>query len=86
MEQWCYGYKNTKSLQNAVFYVVGKMFSLRGGVEMRQVKISQIRSHANPDKYVYTELVSKNSSGTYKKLHIANKVAPGFAYPQAGER
>ena len=42
-----------RALQNAVFYVVGKMFSLRGGVEMRQVRISQIRRHANPDKYVY---------------------------------
>lgn len=44
-----------KALQNVVFYVVGKMFILRGGVEMRQVKIS--------DKYVYTELVSNHNSG-----------------------
>ena len=80
------GTRTPRALQNAVFYVVGKMFSLRGGVEVRQVKISQIRRHANPDKYVYTELVSKNSSGTYKKLHIANKVVPVFACPQAGER
>ena len=31
------GTRTPRALQNAVFYVVGKMFSLRGGVEMRQV-------------------------------------------------
>ena len=37
------GMKCPISLQNAVFYMVGKMFSLHGGgVEMRQIKISQI--------------------------------------------
>ena len=40
------GTRTPRAVQNAVFYVVGKMFSLRGGVEMRQVKISQIRRHA----------------------------------------
>ena len=27
------------------------------------------KRHTNPDKYVYTKLVSKNSSGMYKKQH-----------------
>ena len=39
------GTRTPRAVQNAVFYVVGKMFSLRGGVEMRQVKISKKRRH-----------------------------------------
>ena len=80
------GTKTPKALQNALFYTVGKMFSLRGGDEMRSLKISQIQRHTNPDRYVYTELVSKTSNGTFKKLHVANKTVPLFACPEAGER
>ena len=86
---WSKGIMNTntpKALQNAVFYTVRKMFSLRGGIEMRNLKISQIQRHTNPDRYVYTELVSKTSNGTFKKLHVANKTVPVFACPEAGER
>ena len=86
---WSKGIMNTntpKALRNAVFYTVGKMFSLRGGIEMRNLKISQIQRHTNPDRYVYTELVSKTSNGTFKKLHVANKIVPVFACPEAGER
>ena len=32
-----------KALQNAVFYTVGKVFSLRGGVEMHHFGTSQIK-------------------------------------------
>jgi len=80
------GTKTPKALQNAVFYTVGKMFSLCGGDEMRSLKISQIQRHTNPDRYVYIELLSKTSNGTFKKLHVANKTAPLFACPEAGER
>jgi len=80
------GTKTPKALQSAVFYTVGKMFSLRGGDEMRSLKISQIQRHTNPDRYVYTELVSKTSNGTFTKLHVANKPVPLFACPEAGER
>ena len=62
------------------------MFSLRGGVEMRQIKISQVKRCTNPDRYVYTELVSKTNSGTLKKLHVTSKVVPIFASAEAGER
>ena len=34
---------------------------------------------------MYMDFVSKNSSGKYKKLHIANRVVPAFACPQADE-
>ena len=49
--------RKPRALQNAVFYVVGKMFSLCGSVKMRQLKISQINRHTNPDEYVYMEFV-----------------------------
>ncbi len=39
------GTKTPKALQNAVFFIVGKMFSLRGGVELRELKPSQVRRH-----------------------------------------
>lgn len=54
--------------------MVGKMFSLRGGVELRNVNTSQIKIELNPDRYVYTENVAKNGNGTFKPLHIKNKV------------
>ena len=38
------------------------------------------------DRYVYTELVSKTNSGTFKKLHVSSKVVPMFASAEAGER
>ena len=53
------GTKNPKALQNAVFYIVGKHFSLRGGAELRNLKRSQIVRFHNPDRYVYHEHVSK---------------------------
>ena len=63
-----------------------KIFSLHGCVEMRQFKISQIkRTPIQTNTCMYMDFVSKNSSGTYKKLHIANRVVPAFACPQADE-
>ena len=58
--------KTPKALQNAAFFIVRKMFSLRGGVELRNVKTSQIKKESNPDRYVYTENVAKNGNGTFK--------------------
>ena len=46
------GTNTPKALQNAVFYMVEKMFSLRGGVEMRQIKTSQVKRCTDPDRYV----------------------------------
>ena len=70
------GTMTPKSLQNAVFYIVGKMFSLRGGVEMRHIKISQIKRCSDPDRYDYNELVFKTNSGTFRKLNVTSKVVP----------
>ena len=41
---------------------------------------------SKPDRYVYTENVSKTNSGTFKKLRVPNKVVPVYACPEAGER
>ena len=54
--------------------IVGKMFCLCGGVELRELKPSQVHRHMNPDRYIYSENVSKNRNGTFKQLNIANKV------------
>ena len=63
---WTSGVFETTSpigLQNAVFYTVGKIFSLRGGIEMREFSLSQLKRLKRlkrlngPDRYVYTENV-----------------------------
>ena len=48
----------------------GKMFSLRGGVEHRKLKLSQLKRNYDPDHYVHCENVSKTNSGSFRKLHI----------------
>jgi hypothetical protein len=55
------GVDTPKSLQNASFYVVGKMFSLRGGVGHRWLNLSQVKKMSNPDQYIYHENVSKTT-------------------------
>ena len=75
-----------KSLQNAAFYVIGKMFTLRGGVEHRSLKLSHIKRNTNPDHYVYYENVSKNMNGSFKQIHLKRKVVPVYACPEVGER
>lgn len=54
------GIDNPKSLLYNVFYMNGKNFSLRGGEEQRQLKLSQFQRLTNPLRYVYTENASKN--------------------------
>ena len=78
--------KTPKALQNAAFFMVVKMFSLRGGVELRHLRPSQVRRHTNPDRYMYTKNVSKTCNGTIKHLHVPNKIVPLFRSPEAGER
>ena len=71
-----------KSLQNAAFFTVGKMFCLRGGVEHRALKLSQLKRMDSPDRYIYYENVSKNHNGSFKQLHIKSKVVPLFVLKQ----
>ena len=78
------GINNPQSLQNAALFIVGKMFCLRGGEEHHALKISQITRMQDPDRYTYHETVSKNRNGSFKLLHVHNKVVPVFACPEAG--
>ena len=80
------GTKDPKALQNAVFYYNGKNFCLRGGVEHRELKVTQLERTFEPNGYIYHEYVSKNRPGTYQKLHLQNKQVPIYACPDAGER
>ena len=50
-----------KPLQNAAFFMAGKMFCLCGGVEDRGLKLSQLKKMHSPDRYVYYKHVSKKS-------------------------
>ena len=86
---WATGVMGTttpRALQNAAFFIVGKMFSLRGGQELRELKLSQVVRHDNPDRYEYTEHVSKTRNGTSKKLHVQSKVFSLYRCPEAGNR
>ena len=80
------GVSTPRSLQNAAFFVVGKMFSLRGGVEHRNLKLSQLTRNHDPDHYIYQENVSKTNNGSFKKLRIKGKVVSIYASPHLGER
>ena len=62
------------------------MFILRGGVEHRNLKLSQLKQNHDPDHYVYQENASKTNSGSFKKLRIKGKVVPIYACPDLGER
>jgi hypothetical protein len=78
------GVADPKSLQNAVFYTLGKMLCLRGGMEHRLLKLSQLERRRQPDHYVYSENVSKNRNGSFKQLHVKSKTVPVYACPHAG--
>ena len=71
-------------LQNAAFFVVGKVFCLRGGQEHRGLQLSQLKRFDN--KYVYYENTSKNRNGSFKQLRVKSKVVPVYPAPDAGER
>ena len=68
-----------------LFFTVGKMFCLRGGVEHRVLKLSQLKRMDSPNRYIYYENVSKNHNGSFKQLHVKSKVVPLFACPEAGD-
>ena len=69
-----------QSLLNCIFFLNGKNFCLRGGIEHRELKLSQFTREVvtiNGKKlvrYTYTECGSKNRSGGLKQLQQANKV------------
>ena len=71
---------NPTGLLNAVFFYNGKNFCLRGGLEHRSLKLSQIKRQMDNVNgkvvacYVYTERGSKNNEGGFASLNQTNKV------------
>ena len=75
-----------KGLLRAVFYLNGKNFCLRGGVEHRQLKLSQIKRVDDPPSYIYTGCASKNRAGGLAQLRVKNKVVPIHVVAEATDR
>ena len=69
-----------QGLLNCVFFLNGKNFCLRGGVEHHQLKLSQFKREVvkieghHKVRYTYTEYVSKNRVGGLKQLKQQNKI------------
>ena len=67
-------------LLRAVFFYNGKNFCLRGGMEHRNLKLSQIQKESTVvngkmiNSYVYQEFGSKNNQGGFSSLNLQNKV------------
>ena len=80
------GVDTPRSLQNAAIFMIGKMFSLRGGVEHHFLTLTQLKRHHDPDYYTYYEIVSKTNSGSFKKIHVKGKTVPIYVCPDLGER
>ena len=53
-------------------HLVGKAFSLRGGAEHRNLKLSQFQRCE--DSCVYHENTSKNRNGSFIQLHISKSI------------
>lgn len=73
-----------KGLFNAVFFLNGKSFCLRGGDEHRNLKLSQFTREAN--RYKYVESASKNRAGGLGQLRVKNKTVYIDMVPEAGIR
>ena len=76
---------NPRALLNAVFFLNGKNFALRGGQEHASLKISQLVRLHNPPAYKYTENGSKNHSGGINDKSC-NKEVLITAEPELGKR
>ena len=74
-----------RSLLNAVFFLNGKNFALRGGSEHHNLKTSRLVRMDNPSAYKYTENGSKNHSGGSNDKS-RNKEVVITADPELGKR
>jgi len=74
------GTTNPAALLYAVFFYNGKNFCLRGSVEHRGLKLTQVQrepsviSGKKVNGYVYTEHGSKNNQGGMSSLNQENKI------------
>ncbi|XP_065882477.1 zinc finger MYM-type protein 2-like [Dysidea avara] len=79
------GFHNPASLMNAVFFYNGKNFCLRGGVEHRNLQLSQVKREVAKVQgkavacYVYSEFGSKNNQGGFTSLNQKNKTVRQYA-------
>lgn len=89
------GTDNPTSLLHSVFYYNGINFTLRGGEEHRNLKLSQLIFKTEPSendsmqlvRYVtYNEYVSKNRPGGKKQLNLQNKSVCQYMQPSLGNR
>jgi len=53
------GTNTPRSIQNAAFFIAGKMFCLRGGEEHRSLKLSQLKRMRNPELPVYRKCIQE---------------------------
>ena len=53
------GTHSPKCLLDTVFFLNGKNFCLRGGVEQRELKLSQLKRLQDPHRYIYTVVTSR---------------------------
>ena len=87
-EKGILGSATPKALLNAVFYLNGKNFHLRGGDEHEFLRISQLQYYQHPERYEYVEGGSKNHSGRVHEIMSSdrNKIVPIIANEQAQDR
>lgn len=77
-----------RSLQHAVFYVLGLNFVLRGVDEQYNMKPEQLVRHPSDPEvysedvfYEYTEFVSKNNQHRFKDINSTSKSVKAYAQP-----
>ena len=79
------GFHNPASLLNAVFFYNGKNLCLRGGVEYRNLQLSQVKREVAMLQgkavacYVYREFGSKNNQNGFTSLNQKNKTVRQYA-------
>ena len=73
-------------LLRAVFYMCGKCFCLRGGLEHRNLSVSQLKRLTDPDRYLYLEHSSKNRPGGVDQVKLDHKSVTIVANSSVGER
>ena len=75
-----------KGLLQAVFYFNGKCFCLRGGQEHRDLGVSQLQRLYKPERYLYSEIASKNRPGGKNQSRFNHKTVTVVANPYVGIR
>ena len=62
------------------------MCCIQGGEEQRYLKPSQFKRCTNPDRYIYSELGSKNHNGGFLQVGVENKNVSIFKNEELSER